>query len=71
MSSMNAAGIYWLSSHLLNTVLLTYPDSGHGSLFQFHESFTRQARRVPGLGGEIRAVLRSYRRARLRGVRHA
>jgi Family of unknown function (DUF6130) len=24
-------------------VLLTYPDSGHGSLFQFHESFTRQA----------------------------
>src|SRR5262245_14379875 len=25
------------------TVLLTYPNSGHGSLFQFHESFTRQA----------------------------
>lgn len=24
-------------------MLLTYPDSGHGSLFQFHESFTRQA----------------------------
>jgi hypothetical protein len=24
-------------------VLMTYPDSGHGSLFQFHESFTRQA----------------------------
>jgi hypothetical protein len=24
-------------------VLLTYPDSGHGSLFQFHDSFTRQA----------------------------
>jgi len=34
---------YWLSSHLPNAVLLTYPDSGHGSLFQFHESFTRQA----------------------------
>ena len=34
---------YWLSAHLLNAVLLTYPDSGHGSLFQFHESFTRQA----------------------------
>jgi pimeloyl-ACP methyl ester carboxylesterase len=35
---------YWLSQHLPNAVLLTYPDSGHGSLFQFHESFIRQAR---------------------------
>jgi pimeloyl-ACP methyl ester carboxylesterase len=34
---------YWLSAHLPNAVLLTYPDAGHGSLFQFHESFTRQA----------------------------
>jgi pimeloyl-ACP methyl ester carboxylesterase len=34
---------YWLSATLPNAVLLTYPDSGHGSLFQFHESFTRQA----------------------------
>jgi pimeloyl-ACP methyl ester carboxylesterase len=34
---------YWLSAHLSNAMLLTYPDSGHGSLFQFHESFTRQA----------------------------
>ena len=34
---------YMLSEHLPNAVLLTYPDSGHGSLFQFHESFTRQA----------------------------
>ena len=34
---------YWLSVNLPNAVLLTYPDSGHGSLFQFHESFTRQA----------------------------
>jgi pimeloyl-ACP methyl ester carboxylesterase len=33
---------YWLSQHLPNAVLMTYPDSGHGSLFQFHESFTRQ-----------------------------
>jgi pimeloyl-ACP methyl ester carboxylesterase len=33
---------YWLSAHLPNAVLLTYPDSGHGSLFQFHESFVRQ-----------------------------
>jgi len=34
---------YALSEHLPNAVLLAYPDSGHGSLFQFHESFTRQA----------------------------
>jgi len=34
---------YRLSAHLPNAVLMTYPDSGHGSLFQFHESFTRQA----------------------------
>jgi pimeloyl-ACP methyl ester carboxylesterase len=34
---------YWLTANLPNAVLLTYPDSGHGSLFQFHESFTRQA----------------------------
>ena len=34
---------YLLSEHLPNSVLLTYPDSGHGSLFQFHESFTRHA----------------------------
>jgi len=33
----------WLSANLPNAVLLTYPDSGHGSLFQFHDSFTRQA----------------------------
>jgi pimeloyl-ACP methyl ester carboxylesterase len=34
---------YWLSENLPNAVLLTYPDSGHGSLFQYHESFTRHA----------------------------
>ena len=33
---------YWLSENLPNAVLMTYPDSGHGSLFQFHESFVRQ-----------------------------
>lgn len=35
---------YSLSENLPNAVLLTYPDAGHGSLFQWHESFTRQAR---------------------------
>jgi pimeloyl-ACP methyl ester carboxylesterase len=37
------ANSYRLGEHLPNAVLLTYPDSGHGSLFQFSESFTRQA----------------------------
>jgi hypothetical protein len=35
---------YWLAENLPNAVLLAYPDSGHGSLFQFHESFTQQGR---------------------------
>jgi pimeloyl-ACP methyl ester carboxylesterase len=34
---------YRLSERLPNAMLLAYPDSGHGSLFQFHESFTRHA----------------------------
>ena len=34
---------YWLAEHLPNALLIVYPDSGHGSLFQFHDSFTRQA----------------------------
>lgn len=33
---------YWLSENLPNAVLMTYPDSGHGSLFQFHDAFARQ-----------------------------
>jgi pimeloyl-ACP methyl ester carboxylesterase len=34
---------YMLAEHLPNATLVTYPDAGHGSLFQFHESFVRQA----------------------------
>jgi len=34
---------YMLSEHLPNAMLLTYPDSGHGSLFQFHNSFVKLA----------------------------
>jgi pimeloyl-ACP methyl ester carboxylesterase len=34
---------YRLIENLPNAVLLAYPNSGHGSLFQYHESFTRQA----------------------------
>ena len=33
---------YWLGEHLPNAMLVTYPDAGHGCLFQFHESFVRQ-----------------------------
>jgi hypothetical protein len=33
---------YWLSACLPKAVLMTYAESGHDSLFQFHESFTRQ-----------------------------
>jgi pimeloyl-ACP methyl ester carboxylesterase len=38
------ANSYRLAENLPNAVLLTYPDSGHGSLFQFHESFSRHAK---------------------------
>ena len=34
---------YRLSENLPNAMLLVYPDAGHGSLFQYHESFTRHA----------------------------
>ena len=40
---ISVSNSYWLSANLPNAVLITYPDSGHGSLFQFHDSFTRQA----------------------------
>ena len=33
---------YWLAVNLPNAVLMTYPDAGHGSLFQYHEAFVRQ-----------------------------
>lgn len=33
---------YFLGEHLPNAMLMTYPDAGHGSLFQFHDSFVRQ-----------------------------
>lgn len=34
---------YFLAEHLPNATLLTYPDAGHGSLFQYHDSFVKQA----------------------------
>jgi pimeloyl-ACP methyl ester carboxylesterase len=35
---------YFLAEHLPNPTLLVYPDSGHGSLFQYHDSFVQQTR---------------------------
>jgi len=35
---------FMLGEHLPNATLLVYPDAGHGSLFQYHDSFVRQAR---------------------------
>jgi pimeloyl-ACP methyl ester carboxylesterase len=34
---------YWLAENLPNAVLLVYPDAGHGSLFQYPESFCKHA----------------------------
>jgi pimeloyl-ACP methyl ester carboxylesterase len=34
---------YRLAENLPNALLLAYPDAGHGSLFQYHESFARHA----------------------------
>jgi hypothetical protein len=31
------------AEHLPNAMLITYPDAGHGSLFQYHDSFVQQA----------------------------
>ena len=42
---------YWLAENLPNAMLLIYPDAGHGSLFQYHASFTRQA--AAFLAGEL------------------
>lgn len=33
---------YFLGENLPNAVLLTYPDAGHGSIFQWHDSFASQ-----------------------------
>jgi pimeloyl-ACP methyl ester carboxylesterase len=33
----------WLAENMPNAMLIAYPDAGHGSVFQWHESFSRQA----------------------------
>jgi pimeloyl-ACP methyl ester carboxylesterase len=35
---------YLLAEHLPNAMLMTYPDAGHGALFQFHDSFVGHVR---------------------------
>jgi pimeloyl-ACP methyl ester carboxylesterase len=34
---------YYLAENLPDAMLLTYPDAGHGSLFQSHDSFVKHA----------------------------
>lgn len=41
---MPTVNSYILQQHLPNAQLLLYPDSGHGSHHQYHETFTRHAR---------------------------
>ena len=52
---------YRLSENLANAVLLTYPDAGHGALFQYHESFTRQASVFLASDSPFAPVLRDRR----------
>jgi len=37
------SGLEFLRPHIPNAILLVYPDAGHGSLFQYHDSFVQQA----------------------------
>jgi pimeloyl-ACP methyl ester carboxylesterase len=43
---------YRLAENLPNAVLVTYPDAGHGSLFQYHDSFARHAAAFLSIGSE-------------------
>ena len=50
---------YWLSANLPNAVLLTYPDLGHGSLFQFHEFLHAASGGILSFRLKVRALLNS------------
>jgi hypothetical protein len=43
--SDSVINVYMLSEHRPDAMPLTYPDAGHGSLFQVHESVAKQASR--------------------------
>ena len=45
------ANSYRLAENLPNAVLLTYPDSGHGAIFQWHDSFVKQVTDFLGAPG--------------------
>jgi len=40
---ISAINSYWLAENMPNALTLLYPDAGHGSLFQYHDSFARHA----------------------------
>ena len=48
---------YWLSANLPNAVLLTYPNSGHGSLFQFHRILHTPSGGILSFQLKVRALL--------------
>jgi len=52
---------YRLSENLANAVLLTYPDAGHGSLFQYPGVFYEVCGSVPVLRLRVGRVLNARR----------
>ena len=48
---------YWLSGAPPERGACDHPDAGHGSLFQWHESFQNQAVAIPGIGLSVRSLL--------------
>ena len=48
-----AINSYILAQHLPDAQLITYPDSGHGFLFQYPSLFAAHAARFPGTDATV------------------